>query len=356
MVAPEPGSCHARRARFPVRAVDYNRGVAGEDGHPYRSPGAARRVPIDPEPALLLAERVARRHLMGARAFRETIVGVDSRSEEMERVLLIVERRAIVRDLEPAARSAGRAIGELPDPASIPDPWAVEPAALAAEHRVLATCPTCSGRTRVACRLCRGLARRLCQLCHGSAVRGQWSNGQVIGCVRCNGTRVERCECVSGKITCPSCRGLARVRGRLAVEQVQLCTVRVHPLDVVSEAFAMLLDPDDFDADQASWPAHLVADTGLVSPPPELPDALSPQLDPVSERLRQARLQRFKADVHTIRYRTLGAEGQLRIVVGREARLSPESDVQPLRRRRRAAASAAIGAAIATGGLLIHLF
>jgi hypothetical protein len=330
--------------------------VAAEDGHPYRSPGAARLRPIDPEPALLLAERVARRHLMGARAFRGTIVGVESRREVLERALLLIDRRAIVRDLEPAARGDGRAIGVLPDPASISDPWAIEPSALAAKPRVLATCPTCDGRTRVACRQCRGLARRVCQLCGGSAVRGQWANGQVIGCVRCNGTRVERCECFSGKITCPSCRGLARVRGRLAVEQVQLTTVRVHPLHVLSEAFIELLDPDDFDADHASWPAHLVADTGLVAPPPELPDALQPELDPVSERLHRARVQRFEAEVHTIRYRVLGAEGRLHVVVAREARLSPESDVQPLRRRRRAALSTAIGAAIAAGGLLMHLF
>lgn len=313
--------------------------------HPFRD------HPRDPQlsqpAAMRLAERVARKYWMGRRMFAAAVTDVSSRSEELVRVLVIVHRRAIVHDLVPARDDTGT-LGVLPPASAIADPWSADSGELARQPRILAVCPRCNGEARVPCEMCRGAGRRVCRRCGGSGVASSRADGSQVRC-----PTVEACACGTGRMICPACEGAARVRGRLAVAEQELePIVRFQPIGPLADAFTDLLEPSDFDAEPASWPAPLVEDTRATTDPDRLPEVLRPSLDPIADRIRTWRLQRFRCDVHTIRYRTFGADGELGIVVGDEPRLWLESDTRPLARRRRAMVAGALGTLGAIAALL----
>jgi hypothetical protein len=311
-----------------------------------------RDAPASAEPtqeqALAFAERVARRYFLSGRAFRRAVTEVESRVEELVRVLLFVERRRIVHDLVPAPDAAGESAGELPPLAG--DPWAVDPEELARVPRVYAACPDCDGSGRGVCELCRGTARLICGRCGGGGLL-------IIGtssrrCYECHGQGTTACACRTGRVLCDSCHSVGHVRARLGVARETLGPyVRFHPDGPLADQMLFLLEPESFDHAQGPM---LVEDTGLVDGRPDLPETLRPPgLDPVLDRVQRYRRQRFAVDVHMIRYRVLGAPGELCVIVGSETKLWGESNLAPLARRRTALIASALAAVAGAAWVVI---
>ena len=313
-----------------------------------------RDAPASAEPtqqqALAFAERIARRYFLGARAFRRAVTEVESRVEELVRVLLFVERRRIVHDLIPAPDATGEQPGPLPE--LVGDPWTVDPEELARVPRVYALCAHCDGG-RAVCELCRGSARLICGRCGGGGLLILGTSSRR--CYECKGEGNTVCACRTGRVLCDRCNSMGRVRARLGVvREIRGTFVRFHPDGPLGDQFPDLLEPESFDALPAGLIARLVEDTGVVDGRPELPDTLRPPgLDPVLDRVYRYRRQRFAVDVHAIRYRVLGSPGEICVLVGAETRLWGESNLAPLARRRAAMVASALAAVAGAAWLVI---
>src|SRR5438105_10154573 len=85
----------------------------------------AKLADPEAEAALQTAAGAARRFWLGRRAFRASVVAVESEIEIYRRALHRFERRTISVRMSPGG--SRREVAPLPDPWAV-DPWAVDPA------------------------------------------------------------------------------------------------------------------------------------------------------------------------------------------------------------------------------------
>jgi len=309
-----------------------------------REPGEAETAaPIQPAPeaarpreeeaaaVACVARAAARSWLMRSSAFAESVTSVGSHAETYRRALYLIEHRAIRVRLAPGHGTRPSDLRASPDPAAV-DPWAVEPRRLEEETRVVATCPTCSGKKTVACARCGGSARVRCGECAGSGkVQGQRG---LKNCPTCRGRGDEKClACQSGRVPCEPCGASGRVFAWLALEQQTLSQVKSHPDCAARSVHASIDVPADFDAGPDGWPNQLVEDGGVVLSPKTWDSDLAPMTDARADRVLSMRVQTFASVVYEIAYATALSASTIR-VAGNPPAVAGPSDWKPLARRR----------------------
>jgi hypothetical protein len=182
--------------------------------------------------------------------------------------------------MAPAAGGLDVDLQPVPDPEGI-DPWLASPGELERSSHVYCYCTKCDV-----------IRRRSCTRCAGTGIVSAWLS-----------VREQRLSVVS-----VSFDFLAR---------------RIHP-----EVGAI----DDFDRSPALYPAALDSDTGWGEVPATLPEALQPPIDPLTDRIEDARIQTFLTAIYFIRYRLRQGRATVE-VAGLIPRVLPWSNWNPLKLR-----------------------
>jgi hypothetical protein len=283
--------------------------------------------------AVACAARAARGYSMRAKTFRASVTSVQPRTEEYWRALFLIERRDVVLRMSPGQPGADRrSLRPMPDPTQV-DPWSVDSSQLERESRVVTLCPHCQGAKETSCARCQGSARTRCRRCGG--------DGKVLGerkflknCPDCRGKGDVRCSsCRAGRVPCHVCGADGLVAAWLAVEVSTSSLVRSGPENAALHVHRDIASPKDFDAGPQRWPHRLLEDTQTVAALPDhVPAGLLPPLDARTERITQARAQRFQATVFRVNYETAFSKGFLE-VSGQPPAVSRSSHTRPLQRR-----------------------
>jgi len=233
--------------------------------------------------------------------------------------------------MTPAHGARKRDVRPLPDPRTI-DPWAVDPQGLSAATLTISSCPSCCGEKKVECPACAGAGRARCQACGGEGkVAGQRG---LKKCPSCRGSGASKCSsCRGGRVACPGCEGVGRVRAWLEVELQRSVQVRVHPRSGVSALHRDVTSIADFDRDPNCYRIPLANDSGWIDAlPGSLGAELGAELHPVTDRVLRQRIQRFESTVYKFAYTTRAGEGVI-AVTGAPPGVLPESSWRPLRLR-----------------------
>jgi hypothetical protein len=153
-------------------------------------------------------------------------------------------------------------------------------------------------------------------------------------CPSCRGRTTVQCKaCSKGRIECPTCAGVGRVRAWLEVESTINVEIKVHPPIGITALHRGLHAAEDLDRDPGTYRIPRVHDSGWVDRlSGSLPFELQATLDPVADRIIGQREQAFQSDVFHLTYATRRSFGVVD-VSGDPPGILPGSNWWPLRRR-----------------------